>query len=286
MTIPPGLIRIGELSRRVHVSVDRLRAWERRYGVLQPQRTAGGFRLYTPADERRVRAMQAHLAAGLSAAEAAVAVLATGTPPAAARSFDLRNALREFDAPSSHAAIDRLFGELGVEETLRAVVFPLLRDLGQCWARAEITVAHEHFASNLIQARLLALLREPSDAGGPLALLACPPGEHHTLGLIGFGIALRNRGWRIAYLGADTPIEDTHQAATATGAAVTVLSAAMAAPLARVQNGLRDHAAHLPLAIAGAGASPTLAQRVGAQLLDGDPVTAADAFAAPTPTTR
>ena len=69
------LLRIGELSRRLGVSDHVLRAWENRYGLLQPVRSAGGFRLYSEADARRVRRMQAHLARGLSAAEAARAVL-------------------------------------------------------------------------------------------------------------------------------------------------------------------------------------------------------------------
>ncbi|HJY97818.1 MAG TPA: MerR family transcriptional regulator, partial [Streptosporangiaceae bacterium] len=69
------LLRIGELSRRLGVSDHVLRAWEGRYGLLQPVRSAGGFRLYSEADALRVRRMQAHLADGLSAAEAARAVL-------------------------------------------------------------------------------------------------------------------------------------------------------------------------------------------------------------------
>ena len=71
----PPVLRIGELSRRLGVSDHVLRAWDSRYGVLQPVRSAGGFRLYAEADESRVRRMQAHLARGLSAAEAAQAVL-------------------------------------------------------------------------------------------------------------------------------------------------------------------------------------------------------------------
>src|SRR3954447_13478640 len=76
MSAGEPLIRIGELSRRLGVSVDRLRAWERRYELLQPVRTSGGFRLYTRADELRVRTMHHHLGEGLSAAEAARAALA------------------------------------------------------------------------------------------------------------------------------------------------------------------------------------------------------------------
>src|SRR4051794_36918821 len=145
MTSGAGLIRIGELSRRVGVSVDRLRAWERRYGLLRPARTPGGFRLYSPADELRLRAMQRHLAAGLSAAEAARFALATDTPTVADQApritqqgRQLAEALDAFDAAGAHAAIDRVFAEIGVDEALRTVIFPFLHDLGERWARAEI----------------------------------------------------------------------------------------------------------------------------------------------------
>src|SRR6476619_847879 len=75
--------RIGELSRRVGVSDHVLRAWETRYGLLRPSRSTGGYRLYSDADADRIRRMQAHLSAGLSAAEAAQAVLAEADPGAA-----------------------------------------------------------------------------------------------------------------------------------------------------------------------------------------------------------
>jgi DNA-binding transcriptional MerR regulator len=275
-----GLIRIGELSRRVNISVDRLRTWERRYGLLRPQRTAGGFRLYSTADELRLQAMQRHLAAGLSAAEAAAAVLAADAPAAngAPRREELQAALDAFDAVRAHALLDGLFAEVGVEEAMRAILFPLLHDLGERWARAEVTVGHEHFASALLQARLLALLRAPAGATAPRALLACAPGELHTLGLIGFGIALRNRAWSVTYLGADTPIAELSSVAAETSTAVVVLSAVMPARFADVQDELRALAARVRLALGGAGAGATLAQRVGAELLDGDPVSAADAF--------
>src|SRR5438270_5066358 len=75
MADPPALLRIGELGRRLGVSDHVLRAWERRYGLLRPVRSAGGFRLYSGADLQRVRRMQAFLADGLSAAEAARAAV-------------------------------------------------------------------------------------------------------------------------------------------------------------------------------------------------------------------
>ena len=73
-----GVLRIGELSRRVGVSEHVLRAWESRYGLLSPVRSPGGFRLYSAGDEQRVRRMQFHLARGLRAAEAARAAITEG----------------------------------------------------------------------------------------------------------------------------------------------------------------------------------------------------------------
>jgi MerR family transcriptional regulator, light-induced transcriptional regulator len=281
-----ALIRIGELSRRLGVSPDSLRAWERRYQLLQPVRTSGGFRLYSRADELRVRAMRDHLAQGLSAAEAARAALAADTPPPAPGAAgvaqlrrELLEALTGFDAIRAHALIDRLVAELGAGEAIRDVILPLLRHLGAGWARGEVDVSQEHFASRLIEARMLALLRGSDRGAGPMAVLACAPGELHTLGLVGFGIALRNHGWRVTYLWADTPIAGIRRASRDVSPALVVLSAAMPTHLAGIEAELRDLAATVPLALAGAGTSRRLADRAGAELLDADPVTAAESVA-------
>ena len=283
------LIRIGELSRRLGVSVDRLRAWERRYELLEPMRTAGGFRLYSRADELRGRAMQDQLAAGLSAAEAAEAARAILAVDASAPADvaatvahlqrDLGEALTEFDAIRAHALIDRLLAEHGADDAIRGVILPLLHDLGERWARAEVDVSQEHFASRLLEARLLTLLRSSDRGTGPIALLACAPGELHTLGLVSFGIALRNRGWRIIYLGADTPIASVRRAADDVTPALVVLSAAMPTHFSHIEAELHDLAATVRLAMAGAGTNRPLADRIGAELLDADPVTAAESVA-------
>src|SRR5687768_169665 len=108
-----GVLRIGELSRRSGVSPELLRAWERRYGLLEPIRSAGGLRLYSPADVERVRRMQQHLGAGVAAAEAAALARvdpdedATPFHPAEAKR-ELGAALEEFDEPAANAAFDRL----------------------------------------------------------------------------------------------------------------------------------------------------------------------------------
>jgi MerR family transcriptional regulator, light-induced transcriptional regulator len=274
-------VRIGELSRRVGVSADRLRAWERRYGLLQPLRSPGGFRLYSRADERRVRAMQTHLAAGSSAAQAAAAAVAEAAAPAPAGDWGaaLSAALARLDAARAHAAVDRLLGELGADRAMRDVILPFLRELGERWARAEIHVGQEHFASGLLHARLASLLRGAAGAG-PLAVLACAPGELHTIGLVAFGVALGNRDWRVVCLGADTPVASLRRACDAARPAAVVVSAVMPARFADALDGMRALAADFPLAIGGAGAGAALAKRIGAVHLDGDPVTSAARVAA------
>jgi MerR family transcriptional regulator, light-induced transcriptional regulator len=77
--------------------------------------------------------------------------------------------------------------------------------VGERWQDGRLSVAQEHFATNLIRGRLLGLARGWGAGSGHRAVLACVPGELHDIGLIVFGLCLRERGWRITYLGADTP---------------------------------------------------------------------------------
>lgn len=276
------LVRIGELSRRVGVGPDRLRAWERRYGLLHPVRTPGGFRLYSDEDERRVRDMQAHIERGLSAAEAARAVL--GSPARQLPLDDLGSrlaaALAEFDDAGANAVLDRLFGVHGPDVAMREVIFPYLRELGDAWARAEVDVSQEHFASNLIQGRLLALVPGWDSGLGRRAVLACPSGEHHSLSLTGFGVSLRNRGWRVTYLGADTPVAMISRAVQSVAPQVVALSSTMADCLPPLEDELRELATSVRVLMAGAGVTRALAERVGAEFIDVDPVTAAERLAA------
>jgi DNA-binding transcriptional MerR regulator len=106
------LVRIGELSRRTGVSPELLRAWELRYGLLEPSRTAGRFRLYSDADIARVRRMRESLADGLSASEAARVALAerpqTDSPGLEEAAGQLARALEAYDDIGAQAALDGL----------------------------------------------------------------------------------------------------------------------------------------------------------------------------------
>jgi DNA-binding transcriptional MerR regulator len=273
---PHGRVQIGELSRRVGVGVDTLRAWERRYGLLRPARSRGGFRLYSDADEERVRDMRVELERGLPAAEAARAVLAQApaSEPGEARAR-LAGALERYDDRTAHAVLDRLLDDHGSDVALRDVILPHLHEVGEAWAAGRLDVGQEHFGSNLLHGRLLALIRRPAAGAGPLAVLACPPGELHTLGLASFGVALSGRGWRVVYLGADAPVATIARSAASADAAAVVLAAVAAERFAAVADELSALTGRWPLALAGAGAQPELARRIGADALATDPVSGA-----------
>lgn len=278
-----GVLRIGELSRRVGVSPELLRAWERRYGLLRPTRSQGGFRLYSTADEQRVRRMLALQQQGLSPAVAARTVAgeadaaddASAAVPAEALRQALAEALDRFDEAAANRAFDRALGTLSLDTLLREIVLDYLTDLGERWSAGQATVAQEHFATNVLRGRLLGLARDWGQGGGPLALLACPPGELHDLGLICFGLALRARGWRIAFLGADTPIDTLTQTADNLHPDMVVLTVTTPQRLSRVRSELRELSETTRLAVAGAGTTDALAASVGAELLNGDPVSQA-----------
>jgi DNA-binding transcriptional MerR regulator len=286
----PGVLRIGELSRRVGVSEHVLRAWESRYGLVTPERSLGGFRLYSEADERRVRRMQFHLGRGLHAAEAARAAIAdsdslVGSPPMTHHRADqadlpglrtdLRTALDALDEPGAQAVLDRLMANYTLAATLRDVVVPYLREVGERWAAGEITVIQEHFASNVLRGRLAGLARGWGTGEGPRAVLACPPGELHDLPLLIFGIILNRQGWRVDFFGANTPIGEVVDHVRRSPPDLVVVAATVPKRLTAIRVDLAQLAAVAPLALAGGGASPLLADALGARLLTGDPVTAA-----------
>jgi MerR family transcriptional regulator, light-induced transcriptional regulator len=282
-------LRIGELSRRSGVSAELLRAWERRYGLLHPERSSGGFRLYGPDDQERIALMQAHLAHGVAAAEAARLALAGQSAPGAGTTGDsaasptdalarLTAALDGFDELAAHAVFDELLAQFTLDTVLREVVLPYLRELGGRWAAGEVSVAQEHYASAVLRGRLLGLARGWGRGVGPRVLLAGAPGEQHDLGLIAFGLALRARGWSVTFLGPDTPINDVASVARTLDPALVVITATTPSRLASNASDLRELGEVVPLALAGAGADQALAEETGTLLLEGDPVSAAEAL--------
>ncbi|HET8568531.1 MAG TPA: MerR family transcriptional regulator [Candidatus Limnocylindria bacterium] len=290
----PGtaLVRIGELSRRTGVSVELLRAWEARYGLLRPRRTPGGFRLYGERDESRVRRMRGLVGSGLSASEAAHAVLrgedatgaSTSVPPGIAEELDL--SLVALDEPGAHATLDRLFSAVPLELSIARVIVPELRSIGDRWAAGVLTVAQEHFASALIRSRLLSLARGWDQGRGRRAVLACAPGELHDIGLVCFGLLLHRHGWRVVYLGQDTPVDAAATALRRPRADALVVASVERRRFARAASALAEVGKRTTLLIGGAGATAAGARRMNAVLLPQDLADAATQLAAGTQATR
>ena len=278
-------LRIGELARRVGVTTDLIRAWENRYAVASPERSAGGYRLYSERDEARLKRIREHLAEGLSTAEAAAQALAEiplDEPPDRAGTAgvdlddldgvadELLGLLTVFDEASAQALLDRVLGG-DLDRAIREVLLPCLRELGRRWEKGEITVGQEHFASNVIEGRLLTLARGWHRGLGPPVLLACPAGEQHVIGLICFGLALNSRGWRVTFLGSNTPVASAWRTADILRPALVVLSGSQPRSFLDEEETVREIAAHHRVAIAGAGATPSVAEQLGLERLDGDP---------------
>src|SRR5271166_222202 len=204
------------------------------------------------------------------------AVRGRGGPRCPQRRRELRRALDAFDEPAAQAVLDRLMAELSLPAVLRDIVLPYLADLGERWQRGTASIAAEHFASNLIRGRLAGLARGWGSGHGPQALLACPPGELHDMALMIFGVVLNRNGWRIGYLGPSTPVEELARAAATSHPDLVVLAATVPQTLEPLQPELTSLARHVPLALAGAGATPQTASTTGARLMTRDPVTEAE----------
>ena len=293
------LVRIGELARRAGLPPATLRAWERRYGIVDPQRTESGYRLYSRRDEQRLKRMLTLITEGLAPAEAAARVLAAnggepagsavGLPPgtdppvasepAAAMRERLRDELLAFDELAAQRTIDQAVAAYSTEGLLRELILPVMREIGAMWHAGEATVGQEHFASGIVRARILPLARGWSAGEGPLAILACPPGEQHDLGLISFGLLMRERGWRLAFFGADTPAPELAVATSEMDADVVVFATVSAPWGAGARADVAELARRVPVLVGGPGASRLSARELGIELLPEDLVEAADRLA-------
>ena len=272
------LVRIGELSRRTGVSPELLRAWEHRYGLLEPSRTVGRFRLYSEADIARVRRMRANLDAGLSASEAARVVLAersaVDSPGLGEAADELARSLEGYDDVGAQAALDSLLAAFSLDIVVREVLVPFLHAVGERWQRDELSVGQEHFISNVIRGRLLALSRGWDRGVGPRALLASAEGDQHDLPVLLFGVLLRTHGWRITFLGADTPVASLAETVRAIRPDVAVITGTVQGVFEPLVEQLREVAHETRLYLAGAAADDDLARHADAMHLDGDLVEA------------
>lgn len=211
-----------------------LRAWERRYGLVRPERTPKGHRLYTHQHVERIRRVLTLIERGVPVGrvrdliDAEPALTAGGPGPWQGYIEQMAAAIARFD----ELELDRIHEETlslhPVDQVTRRLYLPLLVHLGERWRDLAGAVAEEHFFATYLRSKLGARLQHRARyASGPLILGSCAPGEHHEIGLLLFALEAQGAGMRSVLLGADTPIEDIAVACNRAGCQAVVISSSV-----------------------------------------------------------
>lgn len=236
---------LGTAARLTGLSPDLLRAWERRYGVVEPLRTPGGTRRYRAADLERLRAVKAAVDAGHRVGrvanldlEALYRLTSENAPASDEHLERILRAIERLDGPEAQRLISLQLSALGPVRFARELAGPLLREIGDRWARDRLDIAAEHLASGVLRAMLGSAL-QPSVASmlGPKILFATIPGERHELGLQMAAVTALGAGGNPVYLGAELPIEELLAAVDLSGAAALALSC-VSMPVAEVNRSI------------------------------------------------
>jgi MerR family transcriptional regulator, light-induced transcriptional regulator len=215
------MYRITQAAIRSGVSVPLIRAWERRYGIVRPQRTASAYRMYDEAAIDTLVRMRELTEAGWSASEASRAILAGEAGPAPVSMIEpwagdqqrrdgqisrFVEAAIATDIARTGAALDEIFAQGSYESIVDDVLMPALVALGRTWREGRLDIAAEHAATAALQRRLSALYEAAAAPGDSRVVVGLPPGARHDLGALAFAVALRRLGVGVLYLGADIPV--------------------------------------------------------------------------------
>jgi DNA-binding transcriptional MerR regulator/methylmalonyl-CoA mutase cobalamin-binding subunit len=235
---PSGKYPIRVVARLTGIPIDTLRAWERRYGAVEPVRDDRG-RLYDDVHLQKLKLLRRLVERGHAIGRIANLgepelgkLLEAGLEPSdrdgKADAVDLRGLLDAVDRYDL-AAVDRKLGKLSAvlasREMVHEVVLPFLREVGKGWQEGRFTVAQEHMVSASLRGLLGSLIRVQAPRESRTALIfATPPGERHELGLAAAAMLAAAGGLGVFYLGADLPTADVVEAARRTGARAVVLA--------------------------------------------------------------
>jgi DNA-binding transcriptional MerR regulator len=222
---------LGAVVRLTGLSDHTLRAWERRYGAVEPQRTPGGTRRYTEADIARLRLLRRGVEAGhpiselvkLADAEIERRLASLGESPAPPVD-ELLRAIERLDEPEVQRLLGVQLAALGPRDFAHSVAAPLLEEVGELWKDGQLSIAAEHGLTAALRGLLGAVLsfgrRRVSDV---LILFTTPSGERHELGTLVAALCAQELGARALYLGPDLPTEEIVAAALESGASAVAL---------------------------------------------------------------
>ena len=210
-----GMYPMRTIASLTGVNPVTLRAWERRYGLIQPQRTSKGHRLYTEQDVVKVRRVVELLQQGFAISQVGNILDRRSETGAASSSgnendnwaiyrADIRAAIETYD----EALLDQLYNDalsLYPDDLVNTrLSTPLLRELGQHWKDSADGIAREHFFTGYMRNKLGSRIHHTGLQGkGPLLLITCLPGEQHELGMLFFAVNAVSHGYRVLLLGAN-----------------------------------------------------------------------------------
>lgn len=244
-----ALYSISSVSSMTGVNPVTLRAWERRYGLIEPTRTESGHRLYSGADVERIKRVLQLLDEGVSISRAREALRqAADQKPAPAveelapwRGFQqgMLQAVSDFNEAQLEHIYNECISLYPVEIVTRQLLLPLLTLLGERWAASETGIAEEHFFSVFMRNKLGARFHHRNTRNtGPVLVAACLPGEQHEFGLLLFALAAHARGYRIILLGTDMPLPPLVNVARRTSSEGVILSGSVVLDPAKLQTEL------------------------------------------------
>jgi MerR family transcriptional regulator, light-induced transcriptional regulator len=273
---------IRVVAQRTGITLETLRAWERRYGAVQPGRTEGQQRLYSDADIERLQLLRQVTQSGWSIGHVATLeaeqlrellgedlepprngkVAGGGWIPGVPLVGASMEAIRRLDAAALEGLLRQGMMVLGVLRFVEELVLPVLQEVGLSWERGELGIAHEHLASAVVR-RVLGeqLGRSGGPASAGVMVAATLPGQMHELGVLIAAVTATAAGWRVVYLGADTPAEDIASAVRETRAHVAAIGLIYPVDDERLPGELRRLRTELPpevVAIAGGAAAAGL----------------------------
>lgn len=222
------------VARLTGLSPDLIRAWEKRYQVVQPIRGPRGARLYTQDDIDHLGRLAKAVAQGRAIGDIAalgvdaLAAMAPRVPPP--RAFEpgtvtaVLDLVESFKLPELEIALGEALLALGAGRFVDEVARPVLIEVGERWAAGRLTVAEEHLVSAAIRHVLGALIRMRPPRSGAALLLATPTGEQHEIGLMLVGLRAVDLGLPIYFLGPNLPADEIIEAARRSAAAAVGLS--------------------------------------------------------------
>ncbi|MGB7450563.1 MAG: MerR family transcriptional regulator [Lysobacterales bacterium] len=231
----PGLYPIRTVSELTGVNSITLRAWENRYGLIEPVRKASGHRFYTQEHIDLINRVVGLLDRGMRIGQVKAEVL-SGRDSESSFVDERHNNWRKY-INSMIAGIIR-FDERTLERTYadalshypvrlvtEKLLSPLLKEVGERWASGQGSIAEEHFFGFYLRNKLGARFHHRSQKQtGPKLLMACLPGDLHEIGLLLFALEASDHGFQTILLGANMPLEEYPDAIKKTGSDALVLS--------------------------------------------------------------